>query len=432
MAPGIFNELLDAESELLVLLVNGEDLGLHHVAHMIELAGMADLLGPGNVGDVDEAVDAVLDADEHAELGDVLDGALQDGAFGVLLGHEFPGIGTDLLHAEADALLVSVNAQDDHFHLVAGVDELGRMTQLAGPGHFGNVHEALDAGLKLHEGAVVHKVGDFALDLGADGEAFGDVFPRIGNELLEAQGDLAVFAVEGEHLEGEVLAEADHFLGMADALPAHVRDVQEAVEAAEVDKDAVLGDILGLAVHDLAFGEGFKELLTLGVAFLFEQDAPGDDDVAAVAVDLENAEFEGLIDEGVHVRDRTEVHMGAGQEGFHAADIDGVAALDAAHDAAFDDLVVFLHLLELVEDLHALGLLKGQADGAVAFILVHNEDVDDVPDLNRYIALFVEEFTGGDLTFGLEVHVHQDIFFINFDDGAFDDRAFLQFAKAVV
>ena len=44
MAPGIFNELLDAESELLVLLVNGEDLGLHHVAHMIELAGMAFLV----------------------------------------------------------------------------------------------------------------------------------------------------------------------------------------------------------------------------------------------------------------------------------------------------------------------------------------------------------------------------------------------------
>ena len=51
MAPGIFHELLDAEGELLVLLVNGEDLGLHHVAHMIELAGMADLLGPGNVGE---------------------------------------------------------------------------------------------------------------------------------------------------------------------------------------------------------------------------------------------------------------------------------------------------------------------------------------------------------------------------------------------
>jgi hypothetical protein len=60
-----------------------------------------------DVGDVDEAVDAVLDADEHAEFGDVLDGALKDGAFGVLLGHQFPGIGLDLLHAEADALLVT-------------------------------------------------------------------------------------------------------------------------------------------------------------------------------------------------------------------------------------------------------------------------------------------------------------------------------------
>ena len=83
---------------------------------------------------MDEAVDAVLDADEHAEFGDVLDGALKDGALGVLLGDQLPGIGAHLLHAEADALLLGVDAQNDDFDFVAGVDELGGMAQLAGPG----------------------------------------------------------------------------------------------------------------------------------------------------------------------------------------------------------------------------------------------------------------------------------------------------------
>ncbi len=42
---------------------------------------------------MDEAVDAFLDADEHAEFGDVLDSAFEDGALGVLLGHDIPRFG---------------------------------------------------------------------------------------------------------------------------------------------------------------------------------------------------------------------------------------------------------------------------------------------------------------------------------------------------
>ena len=40
---------------------------------------------------------------------------------------------------------------------------------------------------------------------------------------------------------------------MVDALPAHVGDVQQAVDAAEVDERAVVGDVLDHAFEDLAF-----------------------------------------------------------------------------------------------------------------------------------------------------------------------------------
>ena len=104
---------------------------------------MTHLLGPADVGHVDEAVDAVFDTDEHTEFGDVLDDAFEDGAFRILFGHQFPGIGTNLLHAQADALLLAVHTQDDDFDFVTGVHHLGRMTQLAGPGHFGDVKKSV-------------------------------------------------------------------------------------------------------------------------------------------------------------------------------------------------------------------------------------------------------------------------------------------------
>ena len=294
------------------------------------------------------------------------------------------------------------------------------------------MHEAFHAGLQLHEGAVVHKVGDLAGALGPFGEAGGDVLPRIGHELLEAEGDLVVLTVEGKHLEGQVLAHGNHFLGMADALPAHVRDVQQAVEAAQIHEHAVLGDVLGLALHDLAFFQRAEQILPLGIALLFQQDAAGHDDVAAAAVDLEHAELELLVDQGVHIRHGAQVHMGAGQEGFHTADVHGVAALDAAHDVTLDDLIGLLHVLKLVEDLHALGFFKGERDGAFALVLANDVHVHRIAHLHGHVAGGIAEFARRNLTFGLEVHVHQHIVVVNANDLALDDGAFFEFAEVGV
>ena len=73
VVPGVRLELLDAQGELLVLLVDLQHDGLDLVALLEHLARVLDLLGPGDVGDVHQAVDALLDLDEDAEVGDVAD-----------------------------------------------------------------------------------------------------------------------------------------------------------------------------------------------------------------------------------------------------------------------------------------------------------------------------------------------------------------------
>ena len=111
--------LLDAQAEALVLDVDVEHHRLDHVALLELLARVLDALGPGDVGDVHQAVDALLDADEDAEVGDVADLAADDRADGVLVLEQRPGVGLDLLHAEADALGLGVDVE--HHRL----DQLG-------------------------------------------------------------------------------------------------------------------------------------------------------------------------------------------------------------------------------------------------------------------------------------------------------------------
>jgi hypothetical protein len=55
------------------------------------------------------------------------------------------------------------------------------------------------------------------------------------------------------------------------------------------------------------------------VALLLEQHAPAEHDVAALLVELDDLELEGLADELVEVADRAQIDLGAGQERLDAA-----------------------------------------------------------------------------------------------------------------
>jgi hypothetical protein len=88
---------------------------------------------------------------------------------GVVLVDHVPRVRLGLLHAERDLLLVVVDLEHDHLDLVAGLDHLAGVVDAPRPGHLGDVHQALDALLELHEGAVGHDVDDLARVLAADG-----------------------------------------------------------------------------------------------------------------------------------------------------------------------------------------------------------------------------------------------------------------------
>ena len=164
------------------------------------------------------------------------------------------------------------------------------MDVLLGPRHFGDVDQAFDARLQLDEGAVVGDVGDAALELGADRVLGLDALPRIGLELLHAERDAVGLVVDADDLHLDGLADRQHLGRVVDAPPGDVGDVQQAVDAAEVDERTVVGDVLDHAVDDLAFLEALDDLRTLLGAGLFEDGAARDDDVAAALVHLEDLE----------------------------------------------------------------------------------------------------------------------------------------------
>ena len=113
-----------------------------------------------------------------------------------------------------------------HFDLLAGRDDLAGMDVLLHPAHFGDVDQALDAGLQLDERAVIGDIRDRSLELAAN-RVFGlDAAPWIGAELLHAEADALRLRIDADDLHLHGVADVQNLGRMVDALPRHVGDVQ--------------------------------------------------------------------------------------------------------------------------------------------------------------------------------------------------------------
>src|SRR5690606_22355898 len=137
-----------------------------------------------------------------------------------------------------------------------------------------------------------------------------DGHPWIFAELLEAEADAVALAIELEHAHIELVADVDHFAWMAHALPGHVGDVQQAVDAAEVDECAVIGEVLDDALDHGVFLQAVKQLFALDTEFAFDHGATRNHHVVALAIELDDLELEFLAFEVGRIANRTHVDQG--------------------------------------------------------------------------------------------------------------------------
>src|SRR6202171_3827980 len=374
------------------------------------------------------AVDVAVEPEEQSELGLVLDLALEQRAGRIFLDEDLPRIAHGLLEAERDAPLDRIDLEDLHVHLLRGGDDLAGMHVLLGPRHLGDVDEALDAGLELDERAVVGDVGDAALEAGADRELGLDALPRIGLQLLHAERDAVGLGGDLDELDLDLLTDVEHLGGMIDAPPRDVGDVQQAVDAAEIDEGAVVGDVLDHAVDDLALFEVLHQLLALLGAGLFQHGAARHHDMAAAAIHFQDLERLRLVHQRRHVPDRADIDLAARQERDRAVEVDGEAALDLVEDDAVVILVVVEGLLELAPAFLAARLVARQHGLAERILDAVEKHLDLVADLEIAFAAGSCEFPQRHAAFGLQADVDDGHVLFNRNHRALDDGAFLQIA----
>src|SRR5438445_775837 len=419
-------QLLEGEADAPLVRVHPDHQERQLIADADELVGPPDRT-IRHLRDVQQPVHPGLQLDERAEVGEADDLARHPRAHRIALLDRGPRIGLDLLEPEGDPLDLAIEIQDLRLDLLALLEDLRRVTHVAGPGHVRDVQEPFDAGLELDEGPVVGEAHDLALGLGAGGVGLLDALPRIRRLLLVAERHPAGLAIEVEHHHLDLVADLENLRGMAHPPPAHVGHVQEPVDPAEVDERPVVGDVLDGAGEHHSLGEDLERMLLLLLTLLLEDRPAREHDVAAAAVELDHLGADRLADHRGQVLHRPEVHLGARQERLDP-DVDGEAALDDLDDAALDRRPLLVGLGDRVPDLDLVGLVLREDDEAFGVFLGLEVDLDLLAHL-RQDAVAVE-LLDRDRALALVADVDEHLARADVDHASADHLALLELGHA--
>ncbi len=219
--PRIGLELLDAEADALGLGIDADDLHLHRVADIHDLARMVDT-SPRHVGDMQKPVDAA-EIDEGAVVGDVLDHAVDDLALFET--------GDDLAALLGAGLLEHRAAGDDDIAAAAI-----HLQDLEGLRH---VHQRPDVADRANVHLASRKEGHGAVEI--DGEAALDA---VEDHALDALAGLVLLLEPGPALLAPRLLARQHSLA------------GRVLDALEIDIDLVADGEIGRAARHAEFFQG--------------------------------------------------------------------------------------------------------------------------------------------------------------------------------
>ena len=275
--------LLERQRDPATLEVDVDDLDEDLVADLDDLLG--DLhVALGQLGDVHQTLDALVDADERAERHQLGDLAGDDLADLVGPGELLPRVFLRRLERQRDALAVHVDVEHLDGDLLADLDDLGRVVDVL-PGQLGDVHQAVDAA-EVDERAEVDDRGDDAVADLALLQLVEEVSAHLGLGLLEpgaaGQHHVVAVLVQLDDLGLELLA--DVRLEVADAAHLDQRGGQEAAQA-DVEDEAALDDLDDGAGDDAVL---FLDLLDRAPGALVLRALLGQDQPAFLVLLLED------------------------------------------------------------------------------------------------------------------------------------------------
>ena len=404
----------------MVLLVDAQDNDGHLFVLAEHLRGMVDPLRPAHVTDVHQAVDTLFDLHEGPEVREVPHDTVHERPHREPLLDSVPGVLPGLLETEGYLALLFADVENDGFDILTDRDDLGGVLYVLRPRHLRDMDQAFDALFQLDECAVVGNAGHFSTDHAPDLVACLYTFPGEWLQLLETQGDPLSLAIELQDLHVDLVTNRHQMRRVLHPAPAHVGDVQQTVDSAQIDEGSEVGDVLDDALANLVLLQFPDQAgLLLRPRFL-ENLTPAHHYVPAPLVELDHPELELFAYELLQIGNLPQRHLRARKEGIDSHDLDYQTALDPLDNGALEHGSLVIGTLDVGPDLLEVSPLLRDGDPAVRVLQALDVDIDLLP--GEYLVP-VGELAQGDDPLALVADVDHNLVANLLENGPGHDRS---------
>jgi hypothetical protein len=137
-----------------------------------------------------------------------------------------------------------------------------------------------------------------------------------------------------------MIAYLEHIARVVQPAPRHIRNVKEAINAADINKRAIFGQVLHRSVDDVPKVNILERFSLLLVDLQVGDHLPGKDDVVPTPAEFDDLRLDLLANLRIQVADRTRIDLRARQECIEAIEVDLQAAYDLSGDHSPDGLIV--------------------------------------------------------------------------------------------
>ncbi len=333
---------------------------------------------------------------------------------------------------KTDAPLIRFQAADAQLQAIPFFDVAVRLFERA-VAHFAEMQQPFQPIIQRDKRAKIDDVGHRAFHQHALVIPLQRVIPGIGQQALATQGDTVGFAIQAEHVHVDFLADFEHVTRVIDAVPGQFADVDQAVRAAQVDERAKIAQPGDGAAHHVALVQlGQQAGFLLGAPFALRF-AFGEDQPAAVLIDLDHFHADFLTTHPVKrfaafvplQPGADSDHVRRGDEPFQHIPPDKNPTPVMAGDGYLDHLVIFQQLAGRVPVI----LLKAHVDRhdeiTIAVSRIQDVDRHALPDFQRFAKVSVEAFQvlrrNDAILFG--THVHDDLIRLDLQNDSIADLA---------
>src|SRR6266508_649339 len=295
IVPRIRLQVFNRKRHSPVVRIDSRDNGIDLLALFQNFAGMLHSTRPGNIRDMDQPVNAVFDLNECSEVSQIPHAAMNPITDMITLANGLPWILLNLLHPQTHAACSGIDAQHLDLDRIAGTHDLAGMLNALGPAHLGHMYQPFDSWFQFYESSIIGHAGDFARNTSGGRKTLLDRLPRIGQKLFVPERYALAVAIKLKHFHLHRVAYFEKLGWILQASPGHVGDMQQAIDTSEIDKRAIISQVLDLPFNDNVFFNLAKRFVfPTGIA-LFKHSFARQHYIRSFSIELNYLRFDLLV-----------------------------------------------------------------------------------------------------------------------------------------